>query len=108
MHPRAGEIADDGPPVGVQAQDDDDTACLVFAQKTPGLSADDHQRDFVLISLHVNARAVAGISADIDLSAAHGIASGIPGAPVNDDRPGIHGVPDRILRVSVNRQRSAV
>ena len=67
VHPRAGEIADDRPPVGVQPQDDDDAAGLIFAQEGARPSADDHDGNVLPILFHVDAYSVS-ITVFIDWS----------------------------------------
>ena len=74
VHSRAGEIADDGAGTLSQAQNHNDAAGLVFAEKAPGLAADDHNGELITIGLHMDAGTITGVPLDIELAAPHGIA----------------------------------
>ena len=56
----------------------------------------------------MDAGAVACVSFDINLSAAHCVTGSVSGASVNDDRALIHGVADRILRIGSDSDGAAV
>ena len=58
VHPRAGEIGDYGL-FTREAEDDYDTARLIFPQKAPGGAAEDENGQFIPVALHVDARPVA-------------------------------------------------
>ena len=48
-------------------------ASLVFPQKAPGSSADDHYRDFFFVRFHVDTGAVSGVAFYKNLSTTHGV-----------------------------------
>lgn len=102
MHAGTGEVADNGAARFGQAQNKDDAARLIFAQKAPCRTADDQSRQLVAVSLHVDAGAVTGDSLNIDLAALHGVSGGVADAAVDDDPPIIHRIANGVLRISAD------
>lgn len=87
VHARAGEIADDGAGALSQAQNHNDAAGLVFAEKAPSLATDDHNGELITIGLHMDAGPITGVPLDIELAAPHGIARRITDAAADNDPP---------------------
>ena len=108
MHTGAGEVAHDALAIRFETKHNDDTACLVFAQKASGGAADDHHRHLFLVSLHVDAGTIAGVALDQDLATAHGITGSITDVAVDDDLTFIHGIADSVLRVGIDRYGGTV
>ena len=77
MHTGTGEVADDAFVAFVKSEDDDQPSGLVFSQEAARTSADDHNRKFFSVGLHMDSGAVSGIALYIDFAAAHGIAGSI-------------------------------
>ena len=108
VHPRAGEIACNGPSVSVQSKHDDDSAGLILSEKGSGPAADHDHGQMLLIGFHVNPGAITGVTLNIDSAAAHGVARRIPDVPVNHNGPRVHGVAYGVLRVPENLNLRAV
>ena len=108
VHTGTGEIADDPLPHSVQSQNKNDTARLIFPKEAARAAADDDDRDFILIFLHVDAGAITGIAFYKNLAAAHGVARRVSDAAVNHDAPGVHGIPHRVLGVGMDCDFRAV
>ena len=102
VHSCAREVAHDGPPIGVHSQHHNGSPGLVFSKKAAGSAANDQNRVFLLVGLHVDSGSVPGVPADEDLSSPHGIARGIAHIPVDHDPACVHGVPHRVLGVPEN------
>src|SRR5574344_852336 len=121
VHAGAGEVAGDVTLHGssendvavdcrgrIKIQHDNRAACLVFAEKASRLAADNDSRLLRLVCLHVDACAVSCVAADVDGTAAHGVAGGIACVAVHDDFAAVHRVACRVLHVSFNRDCRAV
>ena len=100
VHSGAGEIADDRLFSAGKSQHDDDAARLIFSEEAAGPAADHHDRHLILIGLHMDSGAVAGIALDKDLAAAHRIARRIPDIAVYNDLTVIHRIADGILCIA--------
>ena len=100
MHAGAGEVADDVSAVFKKSENDNDTACLIFAQKASGAASDDHNGNLLLIGFHMDSGAVAGVALYVDPASAHGVTGSVSNAAADQDLSLIHRVPDGILRIA--------
>ena len=108
MHSRSAEVADYRSRAGISAENDYQTACLIFSEKASAYSADNHNGKLLFVSFHVDSRTVACVALNIDFSASHRIACRIADIAVNDDFSVIHRVACGVLSIAVNGNFSAV
>ena len=103
VHSGRAEITDGAGVLIPDAEHDYAPSRLIFSEEITGLAADDHERLFFHVLLHVNARAVARRAFHKYLSVAHSVACRVADVAVNSDRSVVHSVADSVLRVAVNR-----
>ena len=108
MHACAHKTAHRRSAAAAQPQHDNNAAGLVFAQKAARLAADDEHRLLFPVRLHMDARTVARVAPHVDFPAAHGVAGGITGRTMHEDRAVIHGIAGGVLRVAQHRDARAV
>ena len=108
MHTGSAEIVDRIRAVLADAEHKNETAGEILAEERTCLAADYHNREVLLVGLHVDAGAVAAVALDIDLAAAHRVAAGVADVAVHNDLTGVHGVADGLLRVAEDLNGGAV
>ena len=103
MHSGTGEIAYNAFVIFMKSKDDNHASCLVFSKEATCTSADDHNRNFFFVSLHMDSGAVSGVALYIDFSAAHGITGSVTDIAMNQNLSFIHGIAHSVLRIRIYR-----
>ena len=87
---------------------DDGATGLILAKKAAGLTPYHDHGLFILLFFHMNPCTIAGVTGNIDTSAAHRVTQRITSMSVYDDRSVVHGIANGVLSIAVHLNQGTV